>query len=261
MPVMYLAGKAIDVPDDQVQTALDQGYTPESPEQHAQRLTSEQRESDFGGVKGKVAAGTAALARGASLGLSDVAIDALSGGANNLADLREVNPGVSLAGEIIGGLSPIGPAAAAARLGGSIAKTAEGASLATKLARGAAGYGVEGGLQGLGQGVSELALSDDPLTAERIASVLTSNTLLGGGIGAGAGTIGKLAESGILRAKGALNEIAAGSRIGSDVTGDLAAWTRRRCAVRTRPSSARSRHSGCRSARSSPTRSSPSVRS
>jgi hypothetical protein len=221
MPVMYLAGKAIDVPDDQVQTALDQGYTPESADTHAQRLTSEQRESDFGGVKGKVAAGVAGVARGASLGLSDVAIDQLSGGANNLADLREVNPGASLAGEIIGGLSPVGPAASAARIGGSIAKTAEGATLATKLARGAAGYGVEGGLQGLGQGVSELALSDDPLTAERIASVLTSNTLLGGGIGAGAGTIGKLAESGILRAKGALDEIAASGRLGSDVTGDL----------------------------------------
>jgi hypothetical protein len=222
MPVMYLAGKAIEVPDDQVQAALDQQYTLESPEQHAQRLTGEQRESDFGGVKGKVAAGTAALARGASLGLSDVAIDALSGGANNLSDLREVNPGVSLAGEALGALSPVGPAAWAARIGSGIAETAEGASLATRLTRGAAGYGAEGGLQGLGQGVSELALSNDPLTAERIASVLTSNTLLGGGIGAAAGTVGKLAEHGLLKAKGALDELAAGSRIGQDVAGDLA---------------------------------------
>jgi hypothetical protein len=221
MPVMYLAGKAIEVPDDQVQTALDQGYTPESAEQHAQRLTAEQRESDFGGVKGKVAAGTPRRAR---------CVARPVGRRDRRAERRRQQPRRPARGEpgrVARRRDHRRPVAdRSGRRGRSHRwqhrEDGRGRVARHQAGRGAAGYGVEGGLQGLGQGVSELALSDDPLTAERIASVLTSNTLLGGGIGAGAGTIGKLAESGILRAKGALDEIAAGSRIGSDVTGDLA---------------------------------------
>jgi hypothetical protein len=205
--VMYRAGKAIEVPAEQVQDALDQGMTVEAPEQHAARITEDQREEEFGGVKGKVVGGLLAVARGASGGLSDVGIAAL-GGADSTRAYREVNPNVSTVGEIAGSLSELG-------VGGL-------AGNARKSIGGIAGYGAEGAILGLQPGVTELALSDDPLTAERISSVLSSSALLGGGIGAGVGTIGRLAEKGIARAGAAIEEHA-GARAALDaIPADLA---------------------------------------
>lgn len=77
--------------------------------------------------------------------------------------------------------------------------TALGARGGTALKIGAAT--AEGAAFGLGEGVSQLALSSDPLTAEKVASTLSSNALLGAGLGAGAGVFAKALEKGVVKAK------------------------------------------------------------
>lgn len=54
--------------------------------------------------------------------------------------------------------------------------------------------------------MSELALSQDPLTVEHIGSALSSNMLYGAAIGVGVGALGKAAELGLGRAKGAIDD-------------------------------------------------------
>ena len=215
-------GEQRSVAPEAVEEAKRIGFRPESEGEAIVQGSRDRRMSDLDNPAGQVLAGAAGLARTVTGGASDVLLRGLGGG-EFFSDVREAHPLVSGAAEIGGALLPVGVAGYASKLGQKLGATAEGASLGEKVVAGAKGYGAEGAIQGFGQGVSELALSDDPLTAERIASVLTSNTLLGGGIGAGVGTIGKVAESGLLKAKGKLDEIASGARVGSDVTGDLAA--------------------------------------
>ncbi len=213
-------GEQRSVAADSVEEAKRIGFQPETEAEAIVTGSRDRRLAPLDNVGGKILTGAAALGRTVTLGGSDVILSGLGGG-EFFSDLKEANPGTNALGEVAGAFLPVGAAGYASKLGQRIAKTGEGAGLLTKAVRSGAGYGTEGGLQGLGQGISELALSNDPLTAERIASVLSSNTLLGGGIGAGVGTIGKVAEHGLLKAKGALDDIAA-RRVASEVTGDLA---------------------------------------
>src|SRR5690606_26018959 len=95
------------------------------------------------------------------------------------------------------------PSAKAMEVGSKIAGAGAGKGLATRVGYGALGGAAEGAVFGAGQGISELALSNEPLSAERVVSVLGSNALLGaamgGGIGGGlpiAGAIGGAAWKG-----------------------------------------------------------------
>jgi hypothetical protein len=218
---MVKDGATIDVPDEMVAEAARQGYVPQSAEARAQAITNEVVKEQHTGVGATIAAGITGVARGATLGLSDAALSALGEG-KYLRRLREHNQGASLAGELLGSLSPAGPAGAAGRLGASIAKPAVGATGLAKIARAGAGGLVEGGILGAGQGVSELALSDDPLTAERVASVLSSRALYGGAIGGAAGSLAKAAEVGLSKGRDALvaarARMQAGAELGDDLT-------------------------------------------
>lgn len=86
----------------------------------------------------------------------------------------------------------------AARLGSQAAGGAVRGALAKGAGVAAQGV-VEGGLFGFGQGVTELALSDQPLTLESAVATLGSNTLAGAGIGGAAG-VGLKAAGGATRA-------------------------------------------------------------
>lgn len=214
-------GEQRSVAPEAVVEAQRLGFHPESEAEAIVTGSRDRRLAPLDNVGGQVLAGAAGLARAFTGGGSDLLLRGI-GQDGFFGDLREAHPIVSGVTEAAGSFLPVGVGGMASRLGSRIAKTAEGASLGTRVARGAAGYGTEGGLQGLSSGVSEIALSDDELSVERMTSVLTSNVLFGGGVGAAAGTIGKLAESGLLRAKGHLDDIAASSRAGSDITGDVA---------------------------------------
>lgn len=222
-------GREIEVPLEDAPQLLDQGFRMRTDADTAARLSSEAREDSYGGVADQVAAGVLGAARGITLGGSDVALSAL-GGADTARNLREVNPGISTATEIAGGIvgagKGIGAAGAAAKAGSAVARTAEGASTATKIGRAALGGATEGGLVGVGQGVSELALSADDLNLERAASVLSSNALFGAATGGVVGGAAKGVEIGLTKASKALKDRAAAAaatkqapEIGEDLAG------------------------------------------
>lgn len=183
------------------------------------RLQTQVREENYGGIGGGVKAVGAGLARGVTLGLSDVAARALGGdqAAITLAGLREVNPGLSTGSEIIGAVAPALvtggaslPSGAVAKVGAGVASrvgAAVGEGALGKVVAATAGGIAEGGLFGLGQGTSDLALSTDPLTLEHAASVLSSNALYGAALGGALGGATKAAEVGLRRAKGALDDV------------------------------------------------------
>mgnify|MGYP001593501975 CR=1 FL=1 len=98
-------------------------------------------------------------------------------------------------GEVAGSLLPGGPAA---RVGRSLSKGGG-------VGRAAVGYGAEGGLRGAGTGVAQVSMSEDPLPLERAISTISSNALLGAGIGGAAGVVGKVAEKGLARARRAVD--------------------------------------------------------
>lgn len=201
---MVKDGTTVTVPEDQIAGALDQGWKPETPTEHAADVAAKVQTEQFGGPVGKVAAvGTGAL-RTVTGGLSDVALGA-AGGGEELRALRQENPVSSIIGEVGGAFLPIGAPALIGRAGRAVSAIGEGAGVAGKLGAAAAGGALEGGLFGAGQGVSELALSQDPLTVERVASTLSSSALYGAGFGAGLGGLGKAAELGLTRAKGAID--------------------------------------------------------
>ncbi len=198
-------GNTLSVPVEQAGTLIkERKYRVESADASAGRLAKQARTETYGGIGGKVVGGGAAVLRGVTGGGSDALISALGGG-EDLRALREENPTISTIGEIAGTLSPTGIGGVAARVGEKAAGAFRGAGALSKVAKAASGAGAEGAVLGAGQGVSELALSEDPLTLERAASVIGSNMALGGVVGAGAGGLGKGVELSLKRAKTALD--------------------------------------------------------
>lgn len=199
------------------------------------RLKREVQDDINGGVKGKVGAVIGGVLRGGTAGLSDAYYTAVGGenARKQLDTYKRLNPELSTVSEVGGALLtaiPTGgqsigavlPTGAAARLGANIARAGEGASAITKIGRAAAGYGTEGAILGAGSGISELALDDKPITLERAISTISSHALYGGGIGAAAGTLGKVAEIGLQKGKAAIDDVLA-TRAQSNVVDDLAA--------------------------------------
>ena len=226
-----LNGKTYAVPAEQAQQVLDQNRDArvEAPEEQVSRIGAEHDDRVYGGAAGTIVAGGAAAFSGLTGGGSDALLSA-AGAGQTLQKLQDAHPIVSTIGTIAGSLIDGGAGALASKAGEKVAArvVGEGAGLGTRLARAAVSSGVEGAALGAGQGVHELALSDDPLTIERAASVLSSNMLYGGAIGAGVGTVAKLTESGLVRARGMLDERAAmhaADNLGADggaVAADLA---------------------------------------
>jgi hypothetical protein len=203
--------------DTDLDRMLTSGYQPVSTGDVGQAVT--QLDRGQSGIGGAITAGVSSLASGATLGLSDAAIGALtpSGVRKDVAAAREAHPIVSTVGNIVGAVAPAllsggsslaaeaaeaAPAAIAGRLGGAVTESLGGGTLA-RIAGGAA----EGGVFGAGQGVSDLALNDDPLTAENIVGSISSNALLGAGFGAGISGAARLAELGLERAGTAIRAV------------------------------------------------------
>ena len=139
--------------------------------------------------------------RGFTGGLSDFA----SLDPERSRELRDINPYVSTTGEVAGVIAgmatPGGPVAGIGRIGKAAGAVGERAVARTGLAGGgvlarAAERAIPRGIQGVtegtlfgaGQGFSEVALSEDPLTAEVVIATVGSRALWGGLIGGGVGT-------------------------------------------------------------------------
>jgi hypothetical protein len=202
------------IPSDQLQGALDKGYRVETPEETRERWL--QRE--YG--DSPITAGIEGAARGASFGLSDVLLTGLGADQEAMRERRERNTLASGIGEAAGFIAPAlltgggGLAAGAAKAAGGLAERAlvtQGGGLlaraATRAGTAAARTGAEGALFGLGQGISDVTLAQDPMSAEAIVGELGHEILLGAGLGAAGGAGLSLAGSTLGAAAGQASKV------------------------------------------------------
>ncbi len=222
-------GLAAQVPLSDLDRAQTRGADVESEQAFRGREREVRIDREHGGVGGKIITGVETGLNTASLGLTGAAGELLYGDeyTEDRLERAEANPVTATASAVAGTIVPAiasggtstaakvlsaNPMGAVSKIGSRIARTGEGASLGTKLVRGAAGAAVEGGAQGFGTGVQQLTDSTDPLTWEKATSVLSSQSLLGGtigaGVGLGAGVVGRVAEKGLRRAKKSLDDVA-----------------------------------------------------
>lgn len=213
-PVRMTDGfQTYEVHPDDVAERSRAGWDVLSAAEDAARVGATAEKDAYSGVEDQIQAYGGSAWSAATGGLSDAAMAAAGIDKRRLRKQREANAELSTAGTIVGGIAGaaggVGPIGEASALGARVAKAGEGAGAITKLGRAAAGAGIEGAAQGIGEGISELALSEDPLTTERVLSTLSSKAIYGGAIGAGAGTVAKGAELGLLKGKAALDDVAA----------------------------------------------------
>jgi len=190
------------------------GYTPESTEETAAKITENLNKEQFSGLGSKILTATEGLASGLSFGLSDLRADEES-------QLRaKYNPGTRIGTEILGAIIPTiatGGASAevsAAEIGGKLAlreaagvgKAALSVTPAGLVARGGraiesaiggtrgavAAGAFEGTVGGMGAAITQAKLNDDPLTIESVLSSGGIGGLIGGGVGGVASRLGKV---------------------------------------------------------------------
>jgi hypothetical protein len=208
-------GTFVDIPDELADAAIARGFKHPTAQQGQAFETTPERDTS---TLGAAAAGIGSTLSSATLGGSDILADALFSRSDveAMRRAREDHPIASTVGAVAGAFT--GPGAG---IGAKLTEGAEGLSAGRQIARAAGGYAAEGAVQGLGQGASDLALSEDPVSIERAASVLSSNMLFGGAVGGAAGTLGKSAELGLMRAKGALDRVASRAAGAEGVAADL----------------------------------------
>src|SRR5262249_29680626 len=155
----------IALPASAAEQAAAQGLRPEAAEEKYARVAKERRTEGMDSLGGKMAAGVFGLARGATLGLSDVALGAV-GGKEALSAVQEANPLTSSVSQLVGSLAPIGPAGELTGIGEKIIKAGEGTGALAKAGYSAGGGALIGAGQGGGAYISQVALDDKPLSAE-----------------------------------------------------------------------------------------------
>lgn len=179
-------GTFVTVDSSEAAQAQQLGYEPSTPEQAA---AAEQ----------PVRAGLEGAARGASFGLSDLALQAY--GVSKRPEMqarKEENPLAAGLGEVAGavGTSVVTGGGAAAALGGGVR-----------------GIALESGLMGIGSMVSESALENKELTSEHLAAGFLGGAGVGAGAAAGFGLLGKAGSAALSKfgggsLRGALHEAA-----------------------------------------------------
>lgn len=190
------------------------GYREEQLEERSSRIAEDAKEDYYSTPDQQVRAGGAALARGATMGVSDYLV-----GDEHTAARAKYNPGTSTAFEALGALAPLvvsGGGAGAAGIGRVAAATPT-----ALMSRGAASLagGIEnrfvrsattGLLEGAGYGAAQAAnhtyLTGDPITAETILHGAKWGAVFGGGFGVageGLSVLGEKAGASIASAKAA----------------------------------------------------------
>ena len=154
-------------------------------------------EDKYGSLGQQVAAGAEGVARGATFGVSDLLERGAGIPAADIAGRAEENPTLAGTGSLAGGAAALyltgGAAGLAAKLGlGELGTAAKLAAM-----------GVEGGAFGLGNSISEAAMGDPSLNAQKIIS----NIGTGAALGVGLGGLGKLAETGLPKVAPALTKL------------------------------------------------------
>jgi len=228
VPVIVDDGSVQTIAASDLSGALDAGWRVAG----SSEVSAYRRQQQYGNaVQATRAAGEAAL-RGLSVGLSDRLMVELGVSPEDLRARQEENSRLALAGEIGGALAPLlltggasapaqgaletagrglaaatrvagAPVRGVAAIGRGVQAAAEGLLGESVVARGASGLAagaVEGGLYGMGHAVSEAALQDAPLTAERLMAGAKTGALWGGAAGGVLGTAAGSIERHVLPA-------------------------------------------------------------
>lgn len=150
------------------------------------------KEAIYGGPEQQTIAGAEGFARGATLGTSDYVEKQTGISTPEAMKAREEeNPWTSNLANVAGSAALVG-------ITGGAAAPIEGELIAGGLgpiAAKAAGFGVEGGIFGLSNAVSDSVLGNTDLTAGKVLANVGLGAVLGAGLGAGAG---KLEQLGII---------------------------------------------------------------
>jgi hypothetical protein len=202
-------GTRVTVKGSHLLGKLDERWTLESQEGTKARQKSEADAEQYGGAEGVVTGVLEAGARGLTGPLYDIAARAI-GDEKGVAARREnlglvgsaIEVGTGLGAAVATGGTSLGARALAATPAGLVTRV--GTNTAAKYGP-VAGLVAEGSLWGVGGAGSELALSQDPLTLEKVASTVGVHTALSVGAGLAvhgvATVIGKAWNKGVSRAK------------------------------------------------------------
>lgn len=159
-----------------------------------------QQERKYGSLGQQAIAGLEGVARGGTLGISDVLERKYGVPAADISGRMQEHPGTSLLGSVAGGAGLVG-------LTGGLAAPAEavlGAGLGTELLA----TGAEGALFGAGSAVTDHALGDPNLNAQKVMADIGIGALLGVGAGlAGHGIKSLIGKSGNI--KGSVSDVIA----------------------------------------------------
>jgi hypothetical protein len=152
-------------------------------------LLADQERQVYGGGAGQTAAAAAGLARGATLGLSDVVAGAIDPTLPaGLRQLQEANPATSTATELGGNIASLLATGGGAGLGSLATRGAvklgavEGGLAARALAGAAVGAAEMGAIEG-GRELSQATLQERETSAARVAEAFGHGALLGGAFG------------------------------------------------------------------------------
>jgi hypothetical protein len=188
-------GRKVSVPLEGLADALDAGYRVETQGEGLARAEAEGQAADYGGARDAIEAGIYGVARGASLGLSDVILRG-AGAEDEARNLEKAFPKLSTAAEIGGGVGAAILSGGTSTLGRAAAATPTGAVSRAALglgeriagpgstARYITGMGVggaaEGAAQGVGSYISDVALENKELSAEAFVGSAGQGALWGG---------------------------------------------------------------------------------
>lgn len=193
-------GDLYDVPSENMQAALQSGYSQATPEDLAQEASAEKYGDTSGQLK---AAGLGALSA-ATFGLGTQAlVRSKQITPEDYRGYQTENPVAYATGQVAGvvgsmfvpgeGLVGLGNAArtgvGAAVKGLLPEATGLGTKLLQRVAPGAVGSAAEGALYGAGELINDQALGDPDLNAEKVMSTLGYSAAMGGGVGAILGPI------------------------------------------------------------------------
>jgi hypothetical protein len=185
-----------------------EGYVPiQSAAEAMEQRYADIEAEEYGGTFGdELTAFGIGAAGGLTFGLSDLALEGLGVDTEAYAEHNPWASGLGEAGGIAagtllsGGTGGLGTVVRATPAGALSAATRKMGSTSTKAF--IAAEALEGSAYGLGQGLSNLAVTDEPLTADLITSELLQGGLLGAAFGAGGAGVLKGVPAGYRAVKG-----------------------------------------------------------
>lgn len=207
VPVKLPDGRNAELDSEEMPAALGMGIRYRTAQEDAEQAKQQVEQIKKEAYDKPGTAFALGAARGATLGLSDLAIRGaaeLTGQEGAIEAAREIgerSPTASLAGEIAGGVAsfvtPAGPLGALTRVAGApvraatalgekaaraIGTTGQALNTTQKIGRAVTAGATEGALIGAGQTVSELALDDPELTAQKALANVALGTVFGGAL-------------------------------------------------------------------------------